>query len=198
MGNETPPTLLVELTEAGVATESIWDLVNTKARYKLAIPILLDWLTTLDERLPAGDYRESLREGLIRALSTPDAKPIAAPEMVRQFRSVTDPFVRWAIGNALSVVADDNVFNDLAEIAKESQWGIARQMVVDAFGRSKDPRAVRLLLSLLDDDDVVAHATKALGKQGDPSTRWALEPLLEHPRPLVRKEAKKALAKLHP
>lgn len=196
---DTPPALLAELAEVGVPAASIWDLVNGKDRYRPAVPVLLDWLTALDDRLPAGERREILREGLVRALSVADAKRVAAPEMARQFRLVSDDNgfgIRWVVGNALGYLADDRMFDELAAIAEERRWGPARQMVVQALGRSKDPRAVRLLLGLLDDDDVVAHATFALGRQKDPAARPALERLLKHPKPLVRKEAKKALAKL--
>jgi HEAT repeat protein len=75
-------------------------------------------------------------------------------------------------------------------------YGTARQMIVLGLGRSKDPRAVPLLVGLLGDDDVVAHAVTALGRLRPPGVRPEVEPLLAHPRSLVRRNAKKALARL--
>jgi HEAT repeat protein len=66
------------------------------------------------------------------------------------------------------------------------------------LARSKDPRTAPLLVDLLDDQDVVAHTVTALGKVRPPGVRPSVEPLLDHPQPLVEREAKKALARLPP
>ncbi len=190
--------LLADLAAAGEPVADLWDLVNSPARRPAAVPVLLDWLHHLDERV-TGPQRERVREGIVRALSVPDARPAAAPELIAQFRAVADPTgfgVRWAIGNALAVVADDSVFDELAELARDPAHGPARQMLLAAIGRSRDPRAPEVALSLLGDEDVVAHALAALAKLKPEGARPAVEPLLAHPKPLVRKEAKKALAKL--
>ncbi|OLR92373.1 HEAT repeat domain-containing protein [Actinokineospora bangkokensis] len=199
---DTPADLLAALAGVGVPVASVWDLVNGGHDYRAGVPVLLDWLTALEDRVEPGERCEALREGLVRALSVPAAKRAgAAPELLRQFRLVADDTgfgLRWAVGNALSVVADDKHYDGLATIAAERQWGPARQMVVQALGKSKDPRVVGLLRGLLDDDTVTAHAVIALGRQKDPAARADLERLLDDPRPLVRREAKKALGKLAP
>ncbi len=194
----TPPALIDDLGRAGVPVADLWELVNGEVQYRSATPVLVDWLEHLDERVPGAD-REKVREGLVRALTVPAARPAAAPVLLEQFRRVADPSglgPRWVIGNALEVVADDSVFDEVAAIVRDSAFGKARQMVVLGLARSKDRRAVPLLIELLDDEDVAAHAAMALGKLRADEARSALERHLASPQPLVRREAKKALAKL--
>jgi HEAT repeats len=194
----TPAGLARDLSAAGVPVADLWELVNEKRQHLGAIPVLLDWLERLDERVPGPD-REKVREGLVRALTVPAARPAAAPALIEQFRAVDDPTglgPRWVIGNALEVVADDSVFDQVAALVRDRGYGRARQMVVLGLGRARDPRAVPLLVELLDDPDVTAHAAMALGRLRAEAARPALERLLSDPRPLVRREAKKALARL--
>jgi HEAT repeats len=194
----TPPQLLDDLRAVGVIVADVWDLVNTNRRYDAAIPVLMDWLEHADTRVPL-EHRTKLCEGLVRALTVPAARPHAAPLLVKQFREARDPTgsgLRWATGNALAEVADDSMFDELAELARDRRYGRARQMIVWGFRRSRDPRAVPLLVELLDDDEVAAHAASALGPLKAASARPALERLVNHPKPLVRRNAKKALAKI--
>jgi HEAT repeat protein len=88
------------------------------------------------------------------------------------------------------------VFDQIAALAQDPGYGKARQMIVLGLGRSKDPGAVALLVGLLGDGDVAAHAVMALGRLRPLGVRPAVEQLLDHPQALVRREAKKALARL--
>lgn len=195
---DTPPKLIDELGDAGFPVADLWDLVNTKAQYAAAIPVLLEWLRDVDARVP-GPTRARVREGLVRALSVPAARPAAAPALIEEFRRSPDPSglgFGWVVGNALSVVADDSVFDEIAALVRDRSYGKARQMMVVGLGKSKDARATPLLLELLDDQDVAAHAVMALGQLKSPDARSAIERLRDHPQALVRREARKALAKL--
>lgn len=172
--------------------------MNTTIAYPAAIPVLLDWLEHLDERVPA-ESRDNTHEGLVRALTVSAARPAAAAALIRQFREVEDPSgvgLRWVIGNALEVVADDSVFDDLEAIVCDAAFGRARQMVVLGLGRSQHRRAVPVLIDLLNDPDVAAHAAIALRKLRAVGARSALEEHLADPQPLVRREVKKALKTL--
>ncbi|WP_173142298.1 HEAT repeat domain-containing protein [Kibdelosporangium persicum] len=191
----TPTPLLRDLADVGVHVGDLWDLVNTDATYRAAVPVLLDWLRHADDRVPSQESAQ-IKEGLLRALTVREARPAAAPEIIRQFREIHDPLVRWAAGNALSVVADDSVFDELASLVRDTRYGTARQMIVQGLGRSKDPRAPGLLIGLLPDDDVVIHALNALARVKAPGARAAVTELLGHPRVVVRKTAEKALKKL--
>lgn len=194
-----PADLGQDLRAAGVPVSDLWELVNSKGAQRQAVPVLLDWLRRLDDRVEDPAERAKTREGLVRALSVPAARPMAAPALIREFRNTEDPSglgLGWVIGNALSVVADDSVFDDIESLLRDRSYGKARQMIVFALSRSTDPRAVALLVDLLADDDVVAHAVITLGKLRPKGVRAAIEPLREHPAALVRREARKALARL--
>jgi HEAT repeat protein len=192
--------LIDELHAAGVPVRDVWDLVNAKVQYRAAIPVLIDWLGHVAERVPEPD-RPKLTEALARALTVPAARPAAGPVLIDAFRRVSDPTgmgLRWVIGNALSVAADDSVFDEMAALAQDRGYGKARQMIVQGLGRSKDPRAVPLLIGLLEDDDVAAHAISALARLRPAAARQPVESMLSHPQALVRSEARKALKKIPP
>jgi hypothetical protein len=194
----TPPDLSRDLRAAGLPISDLWELVNAKTQFRAAMPVLIDWLRNVDRRVPGTDQAR-VREGLVRALSVPAARPGAAPVLIEEFRKASDPSetgLGWVVGNALSVVADDSVFDEIAALAQDAGYGKARQMIVLGLGRSKNPRAVPLLVGLLGDEDVAAHAVMALSRLRPPGVRPAVERLLDHPRALVRREAKKALARL--
>jgi HEAT repeat protein len=184
-----------ELAQAGYPLDQLSDLYRkkvyaNKVTYQRAVPILLRWLPRIDDL--------NVREEIVRTLSVKWAKPAAAPVLIKEFQKVDDPvgLYKWAIGNALSVVADDSVFDDIVKLVKDKQHGRAREMVAVALGNMKDPRAVDVLIELLEDDEVAGHALIALGKQKDDRARQYIEPFLEHPKAWVRKEAKRALAKI--
>ena len=193
-----PVELLFELSQVGVDIDDLWELVNTRESYDAAIPTLIDWLADLDDRVPP-EVRSRVEEPIVRALTVPAARTLAPPVLLQRFPlPQVGPYraVRWVIGNALGVLAGDQFFDEMEALARDKTYGRDREQLLRFFGRSKDPRAVPLLVELLEDDDVVAHAAEALGRQKDPRARLPLEKLLTHPRSLARREASKALKKL--
>jgi hypothetical protein len=183
--------VLADLTAVGFEVEHITHLYIRKLSYKAAIPILIKWLPIVTN--------EHVKEFIVRALSVPWAKPVACIPLISEFRRLptkTRLSVRWAIGNALEAVADDSVFEELSELARDKQYGRDREMVVLALGKMKNPKSVDVLVELLDDDDVAGHAVAALRKLCIEATRPHLERFVDHPKTWVRNEAKKALAKL--
>lgn len=183
--------VVTDLAAAGFAVESVADLYNLRLNYKGAIPILLRWLPRVENL--------AVKEAIVRALSVKWAKPWAARPLIEEFHTVQDPSdtgIKWAIGNALEVVADDSVFDELVQIARDRQHGRARQMVVLALGEMRDPRTVDVLIELLEDDQVAAYALAALGKLKAVKARPYAERLLSHPSELVRKEAQRLIEKI--
>ena len=194
----SPAELMRDLNDAGVPVSSLWELVNAKVQYRPAIPVLTDWLQNIDQRVHVED-RAVVLEGIVRALTVPAARPSAALPLIERFRRETGSpefGLRWVIGNALSITADDSVFDDIAALIRDRSYGRARQMLVEGLSRSRDSRAVPLLVELTADDHVAAHAVRALSKLKPVGVRAAIEPLLGHPQALVRREARKALARL--
>jgi HEAT repeat protein len=190
-------SLLSDLRVAGHPVSSLADLVNTRRPYPEAIPVLVRWLDALDfsdVRRVRGDV-----EMVVRALAVPTARGVAAPTLIKLFKHVADrdPLgLGWAIGNSLEVVADDSVADDLFALATGRSYGRAREMVVLGLARLLSPRAEQVLIDLLNDEDVVGHAVIALGKRRSRVAEPVIARLLQHPKPWVRKEARKALARI--
>lgn len=193
-GGEQLTQLLEDLAAAGFRVDSLADLRESGRRYKAAVPVLLRWLPLVADK--------SLKSEIVRALSVPWARPAATGPLIDEFRRV-DPEVdptglglRWTIGNALEVVGDDSKFTELVELVQDPSFGRAREMVVLGLGRLKRPEVVDVLIGLLGDAEVSGHAVKALGKLKATKARPALERMLNDRRAWVRREAKKALARL--
>lgn len=192
-----PSAFVEDLERVDITVNGPWDLVAERGSYPAAVPVLIDWLGRAQQEVPGPLDRLRFKEGLVRSLAVKEARGVAAPELLREFRreDVTTGY-RWAVGNSLSVVADNAVCDELMEIAADRSYGQARQMVVEALGRMSKPCVPDLLVELLEDDDVSGHAVIALGRLRAPRTRAAVERMLEHPRPWVRKEAQKALKRI--
>jgi hypothetical protein len=184
--------VVADLRAAGFEVDSIADLHSRRMSYPEAVPILMHWLPRIDNT--------AVKEDITRSLTVKWAKPRAAPLLVDEYRravgSDEELGLRWAIGNALAEVADDSVFEEVADLACDRSWGRSREMITVALGNMSDPRAVEVLRGLLRDDQVAGHAVMALGKLGARDARADIEPLLDHPAAWVRKEAKQTLAKL--
>jgi len=187
---EASKPVLANLSQAGLDVDWIEDLYNKRLDYKRAIPILLRWLPRVEN--PA------VKEAIVRALSVPWARNTEAPALlVEEFRRSKGDFgLNWAIGNALSVVADDDVLNDIVGLIRDKTYGKAREMLVVALGNMKTPDVKYFLIELLDDEDLAGYAIMALGKLKSKEARPFIERFLTHPKSWVRREAKKALARI--
>lgn len=177
-----------ELGTQGYRVNTIGELVRSGAEYRTAVPILLHWLPRIADL--------QVKEDIVRALSVPWAKPNTAPVLIDEFQKTDSPGLRWAIANGLAVVADDSVFEDLERLVQDRSLGKAREMLTLALGNMHHPRAVTVLMGLLEDEQVVGHAIMAVGKLRARIAQGRLKQLSEHPTEWVRKAAKEALAKL--
>ena len=187
-----------DLAGVGVVASNVWELVNTRQDYHLAIPVLLDWASNIVERVPEAD-RSRFCEGLVRSLTTTKAQPVAARTMIDLFTSQifeNDRLLLWTVGNAVSVVSDDSYFQELVGIAQDRKYGMSRQMIVLGLGRSKRPEVIPILIDLLRDDDVVLQAYDAIKKINPPEIRTIAAGLLQNEKAQVRKEAANTIRKI--
>jgi HEAT repeat protein len=183
------------LRAAGFPVEHIEDLYKDRYRYRSAVPVLVDAL----ERTAAADVAETI----VRALSVPYARGWAR-SLVAQFsrfpdaREHTDAgfHFKWAVGNALAVVADDSVFDEVVGLIRDPTHGQAREMLVVGLAnmRLNDPEP--LLIELLGAPDVAPFAAIALGKRGASRAAERLRALLDDADPRARTEARKALRRI--
>ena len=116
--------------------EQVSDLYRKPIDYRAAIPTLIKWLPLVDDR--------AVKMELVDALSIKWAKPAAARPLIEEFREAPSEDInfKWAIANALSVVADVSVFDDIVELVRDKRHGRAREMLAVALANMKDPRAV--------------------------------------------------------
>jgi hypothetical protein len=160
--------------------------------HQRSVPILLDWLPRVDD--------PRVKEAIVRHLSTKYAKPVAARPLIEEFRRspVEQHALNWAIGNALAVVAGNDVLAELLELAQDPSHGPARQMIVLRLGRApKRPEIAEALIRLVEDEDVALHAMSALRQQlGPAGARPYLERLKDHPSERIRGHAAKELKKV--
>ena len=195
--NNSIDALLQRLADVGVPVGRLSDLVNTRHSYRAAVPVLLDWLNSLN---PA-DMREfsGSAEMAVRALAVREARGVAAPSLIRLFRvadEATGDGLRWTIGNTLEVLADESVADELIALALDPKYGASRRMVVLGLGRLRLESAELALIDLLQDEEVVGQAVMALGRLRSKRAVPALTSLLDHPTPWIRTEARKALARV--
>lgn len=183
------------LKKVGLRVKSIYDLVNSKQTYPQAIPILIDLLPKV--------RHDRIKEGVARALTAKEARPIAARPLMDEFRAMNPEtesarMTKWAIGNALSVVADDSVFEEMSALVRDKSHGWARSMLALALCNMQEHRdqAIQLLLDLLRDKDVGVQAMIALGNLHVKRARAKIEAFLRDQDSWVRQEAKRALAKI--
>ena len=164
-----------------------------------------------------------MKESIIRCLSVPWVGKKATAELIEEFKQYApilpksiNPWtgkrmreipgeerklgryfsLAWAIGNALSIVDVKGFEKQIVELCRNSGYGEARQMLVLGLGRLQSSEAEETALALLNDESVQAHAIGALGKMKSYRALSQLGKLTSDKRPMIRREARKAIAKI--
>jgi hypothetical protein len=109
--------LIADLASVGQHIKSVWDLVNTRERYPTAIPVLVEHLGRV--------HHPYMREGIARALTVPEARGIAGSALLQELVSQRDPIgseARWALANALTIVADNSIKQRIESIIASPQF----------------------------------------------------------------------------
>jgi hypothetical protein len=174
---------------------SVYDLVNARHPYPTAIPVLLALLPRVQH--------PRIKEGIARALTVREARPVAAQPLFAAFvasqpQSTSEEHAKWALANALAVVADDALYAQVVAVLRDRTHGWTRSGMVAALAHMPQHRheAVDVLCALLDDADVAPQALITLGQLRDPRARGAIEPFCRHPDAWVRQQAQRAVAKM--
>jgi HEAT repeat protein len=180
--------VLADLGQVGVRLASLGEPISDKDR-PAALRVFMRWLPLVTNR--------DVKEVLVRGLSVPAAGKAGArcliDALVREGTDGRDESLMWAMGNGLEVLSKFAPLEELIQLAESSPLGEARQMVVLALAKHRDPSVVPVLVRLLDDETVCGHAVAALAKLKVPSTRSHLESFVSHRKPWIRNEAKKGL-----
>lgn len=176
---------------AGTNVRSVFDLVNSKAHYPKAIYILLAFLPSINDKW--------IKEGVVRALTVKEARGKADQVLVKEFEAISPEDsqrqnLKWAIGNALAVVATDAVAADLLRLAQDKIHGKTREMLVVALGNLHTEKSIDILINLLRDKEVCGHAIIALRKLKARKAEPFIKPFTAHSKAWIRREAQKALS----
>jgi hypothetical protein len=189
-----------ELNEAGIPEDTIWQLVNSKTDYPQAVPIIVDWLQHLDERVPPGEDRNALREGLIRNLITKHAKGNRAAIDVLFHQLEIDPplgrFELEPVGYALFEILERSDFPRVAATIRSERDFPTKSWLVRWIGRFKTEEAKELAVSQLSNPATRDAAMAALVRQKAKGVRDAVAVYLDDEHEVWRKEARKTLDKL--
>ncbi len=180
------------LLKVGVEVDSIYDLVNTNEKYPQAIDTLI---SLLNENI---DFNQKIKEGIVRSLAVKEAKGKANDVLFKLYELNSEDLrsLNWAIGNTIYIIVQPKDEEKIIEIVKDKSKGTARQMFVSALGKLKSDAVEKVLIDLLDDEDVRGHAISALGKLKSLKAASKISTFLDHDNSWIRKVAKKALKKI--
>lgn len=137
------------LCTAGVNVQVVADLLDGRKLDPIIIPVLL-------EHVKRTEYPDQIREMLLRALASPEARPYwnELVKMVEKNTAGLSPAIHYVAALALDGAFSEDKIDDVLRLAKDQHLGAARVSLLLTLKRSKDPRAKMLLLELRDDPDL--------------------------------------------
>lgn len=189
-----------ELDAAGIPEDTVWELVNSRNDYPQAVPIVIDWLQHLDERVPPQEDRRAWRAGLIRNLITKHAKGnrAAIDILFHQFE-IEPPLSNLeleAAGFALAEICERSDFGRVADLIRAERDFPTKSVLVQWLGQIKTDEAKELAVSQLSKPATRIPAMRALVRQKASGVRDAVAAYLNDEHEVFRKEARKTLDKL--
>lgn len=119
--------------------------------------------------------------------------------MAKRYLVEKDPNVHCDLSAVLyncKGLAIPEIADDVIQLIKNPRYGVSRCMLCEVLRKTKDARAADVLASALDDDEVACSALESLGKMHAVQYVDRIRKFLRHPKPDVRREAKRALKKL--
>lgn len=154
--DEDERQLVAECNVAGVKIRSVWDLVNTASGYSAVIPILVDHLDR--------DHHSRTEEGIVRALTTPEARGIAFTPLVRRFREISDgeSEIKWLVGAAIAESATSDDAPAVVELIKNESHGRGREFLPFGLIQLPKERALSILGELSNHPVMGESAKKAI------------------------------------
>lgn len=208
--------------QAHLDVDSVAVLVNTRESYPEAIPVLLRFLCSegfdlikesIVRALTVKEARGIAARPLIEEFKRIDVPPkqprfegerdrygLLIRELTPEERRLSSLWhLKWAIGNALSVVADESVTDEIVDLLSDKAHGGTRSALVEALLRLKPTNREELLLNLLQDEDdsVAISAAGVCGRLRIQEARELIQRrFTTHHDSWYRQKAKSALSKL--
>lgn len=156
--------IVQRLALEGLRVGCVYDLLReVEGSYAYVIPALLELLPTI--------RHDRLKEGIIRALTDPAAATKEVGDaLLREFELIpgdthSSKNVKWAVGNAMSVIAQDSHFDQMVRIIQDRPLGWVRRKFPLGLARTVRRRteAIELLRQWLEDPDLVRSCILGLG-----------------------------------
>lgn len=198
--------LVRDLAKAGYKTYRLSPLSNMFRTMPTAIPVFVDWIEHIDERIPEPrrtrserDHKDGIWIGLNKNLVDPAAKGNrhAVDVLFEQFAKPWCPVAarHWG-ARALDMLATKADYDRMVALLDNQPEGV-RAPVAHYLGRFRTDRSHDLLVHLLHNDpDIIYETIPALARMKRREDIEVLTPYLDHPISTVRAAAQKAIAKL--
>jgi hypothetical protein len=187
--------LIETLRVAGLEIECAAALLDTRLnKHRAAIGPLVD----LFRRFRSPYLKETIARGLADRAARGLAEDALLEEWFRTPLRYENLNYLWTLGFSLSKVATDRSFERIAQILSDQRYARARQELTLFLVRAKDPRAVKVLHELIEDDDMTLHVIEAMKKRKDAKSTVAVEKLrrvCEWDWPFARRCARNLLKK---
>ncbi|QCK15571.1 HEAT repeat domain-containing protein [Mangrovivirga cuniculi] len=156
-------SLNIELKNKGLIQTRNMDplevLVNTNVSSKPYQTILIEFIDLL-----SGNELEMV----IRALPEKGIKGVSKKLIDILNNSNNYPNLDlWTVGNALNIIDDKSVYNDILKICRNKDIGMARQMLMSTLRKINTEESFNILIESLQDESIRGHAIEELGKWGD-------------------------------
>jgi hypothetical protein len=190
-----------ELDAAGIAENTVWELVNSSNDPPELVPIIVDWLQHFEERIPETDDRHAWREGLLRNLITPHVKGNRAAVEVLFAQFDRDPPAYptelHVTAHALVKAAESQDLPRIIELLDSPDTDIvAKGLLTPWLGKFKTPDAIEAARRQLGHRSTAIPAMRTLVRQKATGVRDDVAKYLENEHEVFRKEAQKTLDKL--
>lgn len=193
--------LIEELDAVGVPCYTVNQLSDHVRYVPQGVPIFIDWLTHLEERIPGPetDHRRAVRIGLIRGLDdiairgNRQAFDVVVAEL-RRGATLPGPAADYA-HFALARIATVKDFPTMAALLEQLPPEAPRGALIEYMGRVKTPEAQQIVLKWLD-TAWVWFALRALIAMKAPGVRDRIAPYVDDASADVRKYAKRAMQRL--
>ena len=190
--------ILGDLAKVGCNADSLEAVAELENPPSIISHVLHKW----DGKVPS-QYTQLLNrvESAVYAKNKPVMPDHSVDELIRIYQT-SEPNLNsfftglWDVASEIYLKFSDHCFDDVAALLQDRRYGVDRQMLALALGKSKRPEAVDVLLSVLDDYGVSGHATEALAKLRSERARGGLVSMLGDDRQWVRTQARKGLARL--
>lgn len=192
--------LMKDLASVGVRCYTL-DGVTGIGSVPQAVPILIDWLSRLEERIPGPEnrHRQAIRANLIRCLGD---------RTLRGNRQVIDLMIGQLTrrpplpgvapdraGYALARIATKEDFTRIAQLIEELPPEVPKGSLIEYLGKVKTPQAREIALHYLD-NGWTYFALKALIAMKATGVHARITPYLQDSNAMVREYARRALEKL--